>query len=440
MIDYYDRDGSPLTTDEWTKMLGIAAKKRVAETTLPDGTWISTVWLGLNHQYGDGPPTHLRDQGVPGQNWPAQRAGLRALLDRSRGHCGARSDGEEMGEAMSSMEIATRDEQALEIIDLSLSRAPEAVLEEARRAARALKDVIEAKPKKVEFNGEQYLEYEDWQTVGRFYGISPRIPESGTRYVEYGGAQGWEAFAEAVHVASGRVVSSASAMCLNDEEKWSSRSKYEWQYVKRTGGYSTEDPGRDELIWERQPDGKNRPKKERRLVGEVNVPQFQLRSMAQTRAGAKALRNALAWVVVLAGYKPTPAEEMDGLDKGGDALSRMDQVARNASTLHASTESNAAPVADGVAGATPDPTARFAHDDPRAHRTDPEDHRAESEVLLPLPDAERDPFINRIRKFTDAKVTVIRRRIGLGDEGYHGLEKLTPAQLDTLARHLEASK
>ena len=34
--------------------------------------------------------------------------------------------------------------------------------------------------------------------------------------------------------------------------------------------------------------------------------------MAQTRAGAKALRNALAWVVVLAGYRPTPAEELPG--------------------------------------------------------------------------------------------------------------------------------
>jgi hypothetical protein len=32
--------------------------------------------------------------------------------------------------------------------------------------------------------------------------------------------------------------------------------------------------------------------------------------MAQTRAGAKAFRNRLAWVVVLAGYRPTPAEEM----------------------------------------------------------------------------------------------------------------------------------
>src|SRR3990167_4301795 len=34
--------------------------------------------------------------------------------------------------------------------------------------------------------------------------------------------------------------------------------------------------------------------------------------MAQTRAGSKALSNVLRWVVVLAGYKGTPAEEMTG--------------------------------------------------------------------------------------------------------------------------------
>jgi hypothetical protein len=43
----------------------------------------------------------------------------------------------------------------------------------------------------------------------------------------------------------------------------------------------------------------------------ANKPSFQLKSMAQTRACGKALRNVLAWVVVLAGYRPTPAEEMD---------------------------------------------------------------------------------------------------------------------------------
>ena len=30
--------------------------KRVAETTLPNGRWVSTVWMGLNHRFGDGPP------------------------------------------------------------------------------------------------------------------------------------------------------------------------------------------------------------------------------------------------------------------------------------------------------------------------------------------------------------------------------------------------
>lgn len=199
----------------------------------------------------------------------------------------------------------------MEAQDLAVARAPAIVLEEARQAAVALKEVIGKKEKPVLFNGEQYLEFEDWQTVGRFYGISPRV--TATKYVEFGEVRGWEAFAEAVQVATDRVVSRAESMCLNDEEKWRARPKYEWHYVKKSGGTSLEDPGKDELIWEKGKDGKSRPKKERVLAGEESVPLFQLRSMAQTRACAKAMRNALAWVVVLAGFKPTPAEEMDGV-------------------------------------------------------------------------------------------------------------------------------
>ena len=193
---------------------------------------------------------------------------------------------------------------------LVVTRQPEIVLEEARHAARALKDVIDKKARPVKFNNETYLEFEDWQTVGRFYGIAVRI--AGTKYVTYDDVRGFEATAEAVHVETGKLVSSAEAMCLNDEEKWRARAKYEWVYVKKSGGHSVEDPGKDELIWEAGQDGKRRPKKERLKTGEEAVPLFQLRSMAQTRAGAKALRNALAWVVVLAGYRPTPAEELPG--------------------------------------------------------------------------------------------------------------------------------
>ncbi len=216
---------------------------------------------------------------------------------------------------------------------LAVSRAPEIVLAEAQDAAAALKRVIDAKPKKVQFGGETYLEFEDWCTVGRFYGLAPRI--SRTTYVTYGGATGWEATAEAVHVETGKVVSSADSMCLTDEAHWRARAKYEWHYVKKSGGTSAEDPGKDELIWEKGNDGKNRPKKLKVQLPDEPVPLFQLRSMAQTRAAAKALRNALAWVVVLAGYKPTPAEEMDGLIESARRVNSEPVAATNTATVTA---------------------------------------------------------------------------------------------------------
>jgi hypothetical protein len=146
--------------------------------------------------------------------------------------------------------------------DVVIYRAPEAVLAEAQKAARALADVVSKKKKPVMMNGEQYLEFEDWQTVGKFYGITARIVSTG--YIEYGEAKGFEAKAVAVR-ADGFEVSAAESMCLNDEPNWKGK------------------------------------------------PLFQLKSMAQTRAAAKALRNVLAWVVVLAGYRPTPAEEIQGM-------------------------------------------------------------------------------------------------------------------------------
>lgn len=52
MAEYYDRQGNPMSMVAWT----FATRGRVAETTLPNGRWVSTIWLGINHQYGDGPP------------------------------------------------------------------------------------------------------------------------------------------------------------------------------------------------------------------------------------------------------------------------------------------------------------------------------------------------------------------------------------------------
>jgi len=162
--------------------------------------------------------------------------------------------------------MATATVEAVELVApapvaLAIQRTPEIVLAEATKAAKALADVIDSRPNKLVINNKTFLQFEDWQTLGRFYGVT--VAARTATYVEFGRTQGFEASAEAILVSTGQVISSASAMCLDDESKWS------------------------------------------------NKPLYQLKSMAQTRACAKALRNVLAWVVVLAGYSPTPAEEMD---------------------------------------------------------------------------------------------------------------------------------
>ncbi len=145
---------------------------------------------------------------------------------------------------------------------LAIDRAPAEVLREAHLAAKALADVLSNKAKKVVFNNEQYLEFEDWQTVGKFYNVT--CGETGqAEVIEVAGIPGFRA--SSVAYRNGQVISSATAYCMRDEPNWAKK------------------------------------------------PLFQLASMAQTRANAKVLRNVLAWVVVLAGYKATPAEEMDGV-------------------------------------------------------------------------------------------------------------------------------
>lgn len=138
--------------------------------------------------------------------------------------------------------------------ELVLEGDPQAQLEFAHKAAKALMNWVEQKPKKVMIRGEQFLEFGDWQIIGRFYGATVGIEWS--RGIE----KGWEA--RAVVYRNGVVISSAEAMCTRDEKNWKDRDE------------------------------------------------FMLKSMAQTRASAKALRQAFGWVAELAGLRSTPAEEM----------------------------------------------------------------------------------------------------------------------------------
>ena len=157
-------------------------------------------------------------------------------------------------------------QQEIQTIDgVNEVKNPEAVLKFGSNVAKMLKDVISKKSKPVSIGGEQYLEFEDWQTVARFYQCtaqvewSKEIKTKDTKGNEL--VAGYEARAVVLR-RDGSQISAAESMCLKDEPLWS------------------------------------------------NKPLFQLKSMAQTRACSKALRNVFSWVAVLAGYKSNSAEEM----------------------------------------------------------------------------------------------------------------------------------
>jgi hypothetical protein len=57
MSDYYDRDGNPLTLDQYCKTLDANGRdKRVGFTRIDADVSVSTVWLALDHQWGEGEP------------------------------------------------------------------------------------------------------------------------------------------------------------------------------------------------------------------------------------------------------------------------------------------------------------------------------------------------------------------------------------------------
>jgi hypothetical protein len=59
--DKYRRDGTAYPDGQyglfqWAKDQQNHQYKVVRQETLPNGYWVSTVWLGLNHNFGEGPP------------------------------------------------------------------------------------------------------------------------------------------------------------------------------------------------------------------------------------------------------------------------------------------------------------------------------------------------------------------------------------------------
>ena len=148
-----------------------------------------------------------------------------------------------------------------------LTGSPANRIAEATEVANALAPLITSKRLYVNISGKKHVLYEGWTTLGALMGVFPKVawthPLKADQTVVSGDEPviGWEARVEAVTL-SGAVVGAAESQCLRAESNWKNRDD------------------------------------------------FALRSMAQTRAGAKALRMPLGFIMALAGYDATPADEM----------------------------------------------------------------------------------------------------------------------------------
>lgn len=156
--------------------------------------------------------------------------------------------------------------------DLSLRQSAEltpaefeAQLTAASAKAQALARLAESQHLYTPIGASKHLRVEGWLTIGRAYGytvgtggsmlIGDPVAPLGVRATAY------------VYDQAGLTVGQADGFCMREEENWTDK------------------------------------------------PIAQLAGMAQTRAVSRALRQLLAWVVVLAGYSPTPAEEMEASTK-----------------------------------------------------------------------------------------------------------------------------
>ena len=140
-----------------------------------------------------------------------------------------------------------------------LDVAPEQVVNRATMIANALADVIRKKGLSSKIKGKEYVRVEGWSTLGAMIGVLPR--EQHVKEIE----NGYEAYVDLVRASDGVVIGGASAICTRDERNWKDRDA------------------------------------------------FAVRSMAITRATGKAYRLGMAWIMELAGYAGTPAEEMYGI-------------------------------------------------------------------------------------------------------------------------------
>ncbi len=148
---------------------------------------------------------------------------------------------------------------------------PIEVIAQAAKVATALADVVNQRKLYAVVDGKKFPQVEAWTLLGSMLGVFPITEWVHELHDGEGNVRGFEARVRA-QTLSGRVVGAGEARCIRGESK-------NWH---------------------------------------ANAKEYALSSMAQTRATSKALRGPLDFVFKLAGFQPTPAEEMDGLAQTGE--------------------------------------------------------------------------------------------------------------------------
>lgn len=146
-----------------------------------------------------------------------------------------------------------------EVVQLGTLKAagPQDVIAQASSIATELAQIIDKRRLFITIGRRKFVRVEGWTTLGAMLGILPREVD-----VHRHDDGTYEARVELIRANDAVVVGRGSAICGIDEPRW------------------------------------------------AKGPEYARRSMAITRATGKAYRLAFSWIVTLAGYEPTPAEEM----------------------------------------------------------------------------------------------------------------------------------
>lgn len=170
-------------------------------------------------------------------------------------------------EALPSAVVVAQPGQAL----VAEAGDPSAMVAVAARLASVLKDIVDTRQLYAMIQGKKYPTVEAWMTIARLDNVVAREARPPVRHED----GSYEAFAELVRLSDGMVIGAASALCGSpDDEPW--------------GG---------------TPAKYGKPAKGPR-------PEHARRSMASTRSISRAFRAHYSWIMALAGYEPTPADEM----------------------------------------------------------------------------------------------------------------------------------